>query len=214
MAKSVYSLVLSDDIVAAIDAMAARQGFSRSALINRILAEYASVKTPEARLRHVADAAGQAAQESFHAVISAGGTLTLRTALRYRYNPTVSYVVVLQDAPDRVGELRVEVRTGSADLQDWLQAFWQVWNNLEASYLPKAPAPGQHAESEKRYVRQLRQAGLHGEELGEAIAAYVTAFDASMKAFLEASQNAGFAAKAAEEAYKQALKTMGLAKKF
>ena len=120
--------------------------------------------------------------------------------------------MVLQGAPDKVGELRVEVRTGSADVQEWLQAFWQVWNNLEASYLPKAPAPGQHAEREERYVRQLRQAGLHGEELGEAIAAYVTAFDASMNAFLEASQHAGFAAMAAEAADKPALKTIGPAK--
>ena len=40
MKKSVYSLVLSDDVVAAVDRTAYQQGVSRSAMINQILAEY------------------------------------------------------------------------------------------------------------------------------------------------------------------------------
>ena len=38
MKKSVYSLVLSDDVIAAVDRAAYQNGLSRSAMINRILA--------------------------------------------------------------------------------------------------------------------------------------------------------------------------------
>ena len=40
MSKSVYSLVLSDDVVAAVDRAAYALGSSRSNLINQILAGY------------------------------------------------------------------------------------------------------------------------------------------------------------------------------
>ena len=39
MNKSIYSLVLSDEVVDAVDALARTEGMSRSAMINRILAE-------------------------------------------------------------------------------------------------------------------------------------------------------------------------------
>ena len=53
MKKSVYSLVLSEGVVDAIDGLACRRGTNRSALINEILAEYVSYVTPEMRMRRV-----------------------------------------------------------------------------------------------------------------------------------------------------------------
>ena len=47
MGKSVYSLVLMDEVVDAIDQMAYRNNTSRSNLINQILAEHVSLATPE-----------------------------------------------------------------------------------------------------------------------------------------------------------------------
>lgn len=53
MGKSVYSLVLMDDIVAAVDRLAYQQGTSRSNMVNRILAEYVQMDTPENRIRTI-----------------------------------------------------------------------------------------------------------------------------------------------------------------
>ena len=53
MKKSLYSLMLSDEVVREIDVAAHRLGTNRSALINRILAEYASVTTPEKRINDI-----------------------------------------------------------------------------------------------------------------------------------------------------------------
>ena len=51
--KSVYSLVLADDVVEAIDRMAYSMNTSRSNLINQILAERVQLLTPEKRMREI-----------------------------------------------------------------------------------------------------------------------------------------------------------------
>ena len=53
MNKSVYSLVLMDNVVSEVDKMAYEMGTSRSNLINQILAEYVRYTTPEMRMRAV-----------------------------------------------------------------------------------------------------------------------------------------------------------------
>ena len=40
MKKTLYSLMLDDDVVREVDALAHRRGVSRSGLINEILADY------------------------------------------------------------------------------------------------------------------------------------------------------------------------------
>ena len=98
MNKSVYSIVLSDDVVAQVDRLAYKAGISRSGMINRILAEYVSYVTPEQRLR---DILGQAASlveamDQLQVMLQPSDThLALKSALRYKYNPTVRYSVEL-----------------------------------------------------------------------------------------------------------------------
>ena len=47
MKKSMYSLMLSEQVVEAIDRLALEQNTNRSRLINEILADYLSFVTPE-----------------------------------------------------------------------------------------------------------------------------------------------------------------------
>ena len=53
MSKSLYSLILSDNVVAAVDSEANRRGTNRSNLINEILAEYLQVETPQQQMRSI-----------------------------------------------------------------------------------------------------------------------------------------------------------------
>ena len=48
--KSLYSLMLMDDVVREIDRLALQQNTNRSNFINQILAEYVSLMTPEKRI--------------------------------------------------------------------------------------------------------------------------------------------------------------------
>ena len=66
MKKTVYSLVLSEDVIREVDKLAYQSGTNRSNMVNQILAEYVSLITPEKRMshllaevrRHFAEAAG------------------------------------------------------------------------------------------------------------------------------------------------------------
>ena len=53
MKKTLYSLMLNEEVVREIDALAHQMGTNRSALINQILADYTSVLTPERRIENI-----------------------------------------------------------------------------------------------------------------------------------------------------------------
>ena len=53
MKKSVYSLVLADEVISEIDKLAYSMNTSRSNLINQILAERVRLSTPEMRMRDI-----------------------------------------------------------------------------------------------------------------------------------------------------------------
>ena len=94
MNKSIYSLVLSDEVVDAVDALARSAGMSRSAMINGILAERVAFVTPEMRLRGILESLANSMTDAF--MLSekpTGSTLVCRTSLKYRYKPTVKYSV-------------------------------------------------------------------------------------------------------------------------
>ena len=59
MKKTLYSLMLNEDVVREVDAMAHRLGTNRSSLINQILAEYVGYTTPERRINDVLSAIEQ-----------------------------------------------------------------------------------------------------------------------------------------------------------
>ena len=53
MKKTLYSLMLNDEVVREVDALAHRMSTNRSNLINQILAEYVNYTTPERRINDV-----------------------------------------------------------------------------------------------------------------------------------------------------------------
>lgn len=181
--KNVYSLMLEDDVVAAIDRLAYLQNTNRSGLVNRILAEYASVVTPEQRIR---EAFGRIAtlldgQGSFRMAAPSDTMLSLSSALLYKYNPTVKYSVELYRTADNgVGELRVSMRTQNRTLIAYMMRFYELWSSIEASYLGDVLF---RAEDGK-YARRLRlREGAGAADLGDRIAAYIRTFDAALKAY-------------------------------
>ena len=100
MKRSVYSLVLMDDVIKAVDEQAYRLGKSRSNLINQILAERLSCVTPEMRMREIFDSMTELIGGAFRIQQQRSASLmTLRTALDYKYRPTINFKVELERAP-------------------------------------------------------------------------------------------------------------------
>lgn len=138
MKRSVYSLVLSDDVIKAVDKEAYRRGTSRSNLINQILAEQLSCITPEMRMRDIFDAVSGLVNENFQIQQQRSASLmTLKTALEYKYRPTINYKVELERSPENfLGTLKVQIRTQSENLIEMFNSFFVYRTNLKCFSLP------------------------------------------------------------------------------
>ena len=98
MKKTLYSLMLSDEVVAEVDRLAHRLGTNRSNLINQILAEHVNLVTPERRINDIFSAIEQMMTPSRELVpfVSPNTmTMSLKSSLEYKYRPTVKYEVEL-----------------------------------------------------------------------------------------------------------------------
>ncbi len=199
MKKEVYSLVLSENVVAAVDRMAKERGANRSALINQILAEYVSYVTPEMRMKNTLALAGEQlrAQAAFRVGEQASPAI-LRTvsSLDYKYNPDVHYRVELyREAKGYLGELKVWLRTQNSGLLLYMNGFYRLWSENESANMPGRSC----AVDGGRFVRKLENP--QGGEAGRLISAYVTGFDAALKAYFGAIGASADAASAVKNAY-------------
>ena len=191
MKKTLYSLMLSEDVVREVDAMAHRLGTNRSSLINQILAEYVGYTTPERRISQVLSAVQELLAPSrelvpFFAPNSL--SMSLKSSLEYKYRPTIKYEVELyRGGGENLGALSVLFRTQSAALIDGMTAFFRLWKRLEDTHL--APLIGRrlsYALYDGKFERSLAapDRNCSAEELAAAISDYVQLFDKLMKAYL------------------------------
>ena len=187
MNKSVYSLVLMDDVVEQIDRVAYEMNTSRSNMINQILAEYVSYMTPEKRMREIFSAVEQqlAGGSTFQVLLQPSDTMfSLRSALAYKYNPTVRYSVELyRNAKPLLGELRVSLRSQNSTLLLYLLQFFKLWVRVEESFLGRTESTVEDGRFIRKLVLRSKGAEPDNETVGEAIAAYIDLFDRALKAF-------------------------------
>lgn len=215
MKKIVYSLVLDEDVVAEIDRLAYHKGTNRSNMINQILAEYVSYVTPEKRMQDVFRRmeALLDGRDSFRVQLGGSDSMfSLRSALDYKYNPTVRYSVELYRtvSPEgEIGELRVALRTQNSSLLLCLLQFYKLWNRIEEGFFG-GPVHCR-VEDGGKYLRRLQ---LHAvtqngqlsdpgsETVGELIAAYIHTFDRALKAYFYNLNDPTRAAAEAEAIYR------------
>lgn len=205
MKKSVYSLVLSDDVIAAVDRAAYQNGLSRSAMINRILADAVSYTTPEQRMGEIFSQVERLLSGEVFQSLSqpSDSMMSLRSALAYKYNPNVRYSVELY--PDRPGqgELRVSLRSQSSALILYLGQFFRLWAKIEQAYMGGADCVIQDG----KYARRLQlPARLSDREQGAVLAGYIRAMEQGLRAFFHSLDDPRQAAAAVEQAYQNYLK--------
>ena len=207
--KSVYSLVLMDDVIKAVDEQAYRMGTSRSNLINQILAEHLSCVTPEMRMREIFEQVAELVSSSFRIQEQRSPSLmTVRTALEYKYRPTINYKVELERSPkEYIGTLRVNIRTQSAALIDMFHSFFAYRAKLEAGYLSRLGIDSYSCEiGDGNFSRKLINTGtLTVEQAGEAIGEYIKDLDRAVKTYFAAPASFGESAAALEKDYRAML---------
>ena len=214
MKKTLYSLMLSDEVVREADRLAHQKGTNRSNLINQILAEYFGMVTPQRRINDVFQAIEEAVASYGQLVpffTPNDLTMSLKSSLEYKYRPTVKYEVELyENGQDSIGELSVIFRTQSAALISDMTDFFRLWVGIENAHL--APLLGVRLECalyEGKFLRPIplpRSRNCSAQDIAQALSQYVQLFDRLLKGYLSGD----LSPQDVEKAYCEDLKTRTL----
>ncbi len=197
MRKSLYSLMLMDEVVRQIDMMALQQNTNRSNLVNQILAEYVSMITPEKRVnnifRSIEELINQCGMGIVPYVSPNQMTMSLKSSLEYKYRPTIKYEVSLNRSAEHgiIGELSVVFRTQSESLISAMTDFFRLWTKLENTY--RKDVNINYALYDGKFIRSIHikpNVNYTNEEIGDNISTYIQVFDKLVKGYVSGSYNA------------------------
>ena len=172
MSKSVYSVILSDDLVAELDKVAYKNGVSRSTMIDKILSGYLTVETPTTKMENIFSRMERLMGEwsGFRFINQPHVAMaSVQSSLSYRYNPTVKYAVELYNGGEDLGEIKISLRTQSEALISLMEDFYKFYIYLEEKYLGKR----EYYYENYRFTRVLKKPSLSASETGEGIAYFV-----------------------------------------
>ena len=179
MGKSVYSLVLNDEVVDIVDKMARLNGMSRSNMIEKILADAVRYETPEIRANSIFDEIERLISRSNSMRYLAQPSqymASIMSALDYRYNPAIKYSVELFPSSDHLGQLKVTLRTQNAILINLISDFYSYYTYLEKKYYnPNA----RYLYDGVKFTRlfDFPKVNITTKELAEKLTLYVKDFD-------------------------------------
>lgn len=192
MKKSVYSLVLTNDVVDAVDRQAALMNTSRSNLINQILAEYVSLTTPEKRMSEIFNLVKSAVLNYGMMQVQnnlSDSMMSLKSTVKYKYNPTVRYTVELyRNDAEAIGRLKVSFRTQSPSLIKEANRFFALWAAMEGI------GPKQYRIADGKYERIfLAKPDTSDQWIAELISNYIKRLDRCMKEYFIHFDNPSYA---------------------
>ena len=191
MKKTLYSLMLNDEVVREVDQLAHRLGTNRSNLINEILAEYVNYTTPEKRINDVLSAIQEMMRPSADLIPYFAPhtcSMSLKSSLEYKYRPTIKYEVELyRGLEENIGSLSVLFRTQSPELIEGMTAFFRLWTQIETAHLAhRLNTPLSYELYDGRFTRNLTPPDVDcgSDELASAIGEYIRLFDKLLKGYL------------------------------
>lgn len=182
MKRSVYSLVLSDEVIEAIDNMAYSLGTSRSNLINQILAEKVSLVTPEKRMNSIFSQIERLMFEDCYQIQErqSDSLMYIRSSIKYKYRPTVKYSVELfRNSNDGIGQFRVIFRTQNQILLQLVYQFFNLWAKIESKSLEQDI---KYSIEPTKYTRIFKYIPK-GVNTANAISEYIHTFDMALKQY-------------------------------
>ena len=193
MKKSMYSLMLSEDVVNEIDKIAREQNTNRSNMINQILADYVSLTTPERHVQNIFDIIESmiGGQGNFMLYSQPHDmTMSIKSSLKYHYRPTIRYEVEMYRTPKQtIGQLKIIYRTQSPELLVELTRFFKIWMQLENIYIKHFFAKDAitYGMENGKFLRTFavpNDSDYTEEQIGNAISQYIATFDEMLKSYL------------------------------
>lgn len=188
MSKGIYSLLLSDDVVAAVDAMAAVRGLSRSAVVDSLLSECVGLQTGDVRMRGIWDEmdAMLARVSAMHFVNNAQTNLAqIITSLPVKYSPKIRYQLELTDDERSACAITLNTRTQNPLLTMAFDNFYQRLAALEQQYLNNVTA----RYGNGKYVSLLYVGGSDSSQAAQEILEYVVTLDGMLRAWISGDES-------------------------
>lgn len=133
MNKNIYSIVLFDELVEALDQLAYKKSINRSQLINELLAEQLGLLTPNKKIRILLERLKEQLNEmKYFRVKSKENQLELGTFIKYKYNPAIKYHIELcSKGQNKHILLKVSSRTTSSELIQKLNHFFEIISEID-----------------------------------------------------------------------------------
>ena len=205
MAKTIYSLVLDDEVMKLVDKAARRENLSRSAFINQALADKVGYETEMKKntdlFRYVEDMLAQ--HENLHFFGTSPSVVTVTGSIAYRYKPTMKYLVEIYPYDNRyLGELKISSRTGNEFVRRAIEEFFRLWAALEKKYMSEN-LPYVFEENRFRRVFLRPDSAVSGEALAFSITHYIDAFDALINEYFNNLDSDNFSVKDIEYAFRK-----------
>lgn len=183
MSKSIYSLLLTDNVIGALDRMAAKRNMSRSALIDEILSEHTGTANVDNMYRRV----WQQTETLFdrmrtmqfvnNAQVSLAQVIT---SLPYKYNPKVRYCLELSDEPHTLCTITLSTRTQNPILSAVFGTFYRRLAQLEDMYLNNVGA----TYANGKYASVLYGDAADPEHTAAQIVEYIVTLDGMLRAYV------------------------------
>lgn len=188
MAKSIYSLLLNDDVIAAVDATAVKKNMSRSAMIDTILSEYVGLQTGDRRIRGIWQEMENmlSRTHTMHFVNNAQLNLAqIITTLPFKYSPKIRYQLELSCSNSGICAISLNTRTQNKLLSVAFDNFYQRLATLEKQYLNNVTA----RYGNGKYVSVLRVSGNDLTRTACDILEYVVTLDGMLRAWIGGDEN-------------------------
>ena len=179
MSKSVYSLLLNDEVVELVDKLARVNGLSRSNMIEKVLANAVGYETPEIRANSIfLEIERLLARSNTMRYLEQPSSYmaSIMSALSYRYNPAIRYSVELFPKSSHLGQLKVTLRTQNPTLIEHMSDFYRLFAFLEKKYYNEN---ARHIVDGARLTRLFTfpSEAVSSKELAEHLTVYVKDFD-------------------------------------
>jgi hypothetical protein len=136
MKKSIYSLMLFDEIVEVIDQLAYSRGTNRSAMINEILAKEIGLKTPEQKVKAVIKRLNSNASHNLPVKqINENSSIAFGACIKYKYSPKIKYSYeFVSGKKGKYAILKVSSRTTSEELCNHFNRFYNILRQIENEF--------------------------------------------------------------------------------
>lgn len=190
MKKSIYSLMLFDEIVEKVDQLAQETQSNRSQLINDILAEYFGLMTPEQKIQKILENLERNLSDRFVIEqITKNSSIHLCKNLKFKYKPKLKYCYeFVGEGEKKYATLKISSRSTSKELNAMFNEFFELIKQLEI----KNKIYQSHEQdynkscSNNKFIREFKIQGSIARDINEVskyLTNYLKMIDQAMNLF-------------------------------